>query len=205
MLQSTARNASRYPAMVLLGMMMLAANAHAVTINWVPVGNPRNAGDPTNGTINGAVNYDYKIDKYDVTVGQYVEFLNAKDPAGVNTLGLWNSDMANAVYGGVSFTPGNASGSKYAPMPGALNHPINYVNWYDAIRFANWLNNGQGNGDTETGAYTILGGTPIPSNGLILTYPGTYNTITRNPDAKIVLPTNDEWYKAAYFNPSTNS
>ena len=42
---------------------------------------------------------------------------------------------------------------------------MNYVTWYDTIRFANWLNNGQGTGDTETGAYTLLGGTPTPSNG----------------------------------------
>ena len=38
--------------------------------------------------------------------------------------------------------------------------PVNYVDFYDALRFANWMNNGQGNGDTETGAYTLLGGTP---------------------------------------------
>ena len=36
---------------------------------------------------------------------------------------------------------------------------MNYVSFYDALRFANWLNNGQGSGDTETGAYTLLGGT----------------------------------------------
>ena len=39
------------------------------------------------------------------------------------------------------------------------NKPVNYVSWYDSIRFANWLHNGQGPGDTETGAYTLLGGT----------------------------------------------
>ena len=71
----------------------------------------------------------------------------------------------------------------------AQNHPVNYEIWYDAIRFANWLNNGQGNGDTETGAYTLLGGTPIPSNG---------NSITRNAGARVFLPSESEWYKAAY-------
>jgi hypothetical protein len=41
------------------------------------------------------------------------------------------------------------------------------VNWYDAIRFANWLLNGQGDGDTETGAYTFgqLNPDGIPVNG----------------------------------------
>jgi len=51
------------------------------------------------------------------------------------------------------------------------------------------LHNGQGSGDTETGAYTLLGGSPIPSNGL---------SITRNPNATWFIPSEDEWYKAAY-------
>ena len=46
---------------------------------------------------------------------------------------------------------------------------MNYVSFYDALRFANWLNNGQGSGDTETGAYTLLGGTATPSNGATVT------------------------------------
>jgi formylglycine-generating enzyme required for sulfatase activity len=69
------------------------------------------------------------------------------------------------------------------------NKPTNFVSWYDAIRFANWMHNGQGNGDTESGAYTLLGGTPTPSNGL---------SIVRNPGAIWFLPSEDEWYKAAY-------
>lgn len=64
-----------------------------------------------------------------------------------------------------------------------------YVSWYDSIRFANWMHNGMGAGDTENGAYTLLGGTPTPSNG---------NSITRNPGAKWWLPSEAEWYKAAY-------
>ncbi len=71
--------------------------------------------------------------------------------------------------------------------------PVNYVSWYDSIRFANWLNNGQGTGDTETGAYTLLGGTPTPSNGV---------SITRNAGATWFLPSEDEWYKAAYHQPA---
>ena len=39
-----------------------------------------------------------------------------------------------------------------------------FVNWYDSVRFANWLSNGQGGGDTETGSYTLVGGGPVPTN-----------------------------------------
>jgi formylglycine-generating enzyme required for sulfatase activity len=63
------------------------------------------------------------------------------------------------------------------------------VSWYDAIRFANWLQNGQGSGDTETGAYTLLGGSAVPTNA---------DSIARNAGATWFLPSEDEWYKAAY-------
>ena len=67
-----------------------------------------------------------------------------------------------------------------------------------AIRFDNWLNNGQGNGDTETGAYTLgpLNALGVPTNG---------DGITRNAGATIFLPSENEWYKAAYYNPAANS
>ena len=110
------------------------------------------------------VGYSYNIGTYDVTNSQYVEFLNTKDPTGANTLGSVEQQHDQcAFYGGINFNAGNANGSKYSVISGDGNHPVNYVTWYDAIRFANWLNNGQGNGDTETGAYTLLGGTPSPS------------------------------------------
>lgn len=141
----------------------------------------------------------YNIDKYDVTNSQYAEFLNTKDPTGANTFNLWNSNMANGTYAGISFDPGNANGSKYSVIPGNEQHPVNYESWYAAIRFANWLNNGQGNGDTETGAYTLgplfgSGGEPIKGD-----------SITRNAGATVFLPTANEWFKAAFYNPSDSS
>lgn len=168
----------------------------SVTINWAPVGNPGNAADPATGSLYGAVPYAYNIDAYDVTNSQYVEFLNAKDANGANPLGLYNSNMSNATFGGINYNAGNANGNKYSVMSGDGNHPVNFVTWFDAARFANWLNNGQGNGDTESGAYTLLGGTPTPSNG---------NSITRNAGATVFLPSESEWYKAAYYNPATSS
>ena len=37
--------------------------------------------------------------------------------------------------------------------------PVVYTSWYDAARFANWVNNGATAGaSTETGAYTMANG-----------------------------------------------
>jgi formylglycine-generating enzyme required for sulfatase activity len=170
-------------------------DAQAVTIAWSPVGNPGNANDATG---YGAVGYTYNIGTYDVTNSQYVEFLNAKDPTGANPLGLYSNNMSNGPYDGIDYNSGAANGKKYSAIPGDGNHPVNFVTWYSAIRFANWLNNGQGNGDTETGAYTLgpLGTGGVPING---------NAITRNAGAKVFLPSENEWYKAAYYNPATSS
>ncbi len=201
-IQSLSHNA----ALALLALLLaIAADARAVTINWVPVGNPGNAPDqlfpdrsnPDNLQF-GAVAYNYNIDKYDVTVSQYAELLNAKDPTGANVLSMYNSNMAPGLQrGGITYSPGAANGQKYSVPVGGGNRPVNYVTWYDAIRFANWLNNGQGNGATETGAYTIgaVDASGIPIN----------DVITRNSGATVFLPSENEWYKAAYYNPTTQS
>jgi hypothetical protein len=84
---------------------------------------------------------------------------------------------------------------------GRGDKPVNYVSFYDALRYANWLHNGQptgaqGSSTTEDGAYTLLGGTPTPSNGL---------TVTRNAGARVFLTSQDEWYKAAYYDAGSSS
>lgn len=76
---------------------------------------------------------------------------------------------------------------------GFANKPVNQVSFYDALRFVNWMHNGQGNGDTETGAYTLVGGTPTPSSVLF------------ESGATLFLPSENECYKAAYYDPSTES
>ena len=171
--------------------------ASAVTINTVPVGNPGNAADTTSmltdGTFGyGAVAYAYRIGTTEVTNAQYVAFLNAK--AVSDPLALYHTAMASDSRGGIS--RGGVSGSfTYAAKTNMDNKPVNYVSWYDSIRFINWLNNGQGNGDTETGAYTLgpLDAFGTPANGL---------SITRNAAATWFLPSENEWYKAAYYQPT---
>ena len=80
---------------LLLAAFLLPATlqeAHAVTIDMVTVGNPGNANDPATGGIYGGVAYDYQIGKYDVTIGQYTDFLNAV--AATDTYSLYNASMA---------------------------------------------------------------------------------------------------------------
>jgi formylglycine-generating enzyme required for sulfatase activity len=167
----------------------VALPAWAVVIQWATVGDPGNAGDPA--TFRGAVPYTYQIGKYDVTNGQYVEFLNAKDPGGANSLGLYDPGMTSVPnVAGITFDGAAPAGSKYHVIAGQANKPVAYVTFYSALRFANWLNNGQGNADTENGSYTLLGGTPQPTNG---------TSVTRNAGAGIIVPTENEWYKAAYY------
>ena len=57
-------------------------------------GNVRNAGDAGSTTGYGSVDYTYQMGEYDVTVGQYCQFLNAV--AKTDTYGLYNSYMAPA-------------------------------------------------------------------------------------------------------------
>jgi formylglycine-generating enzyme required for sulfatase activity len=172
-------------------LLLIASSAAAVTMDWTPIGNPGNACEPQPDTgagagCFGAVGYEYSIGTYEVTNAQYAEFLNAK--AFSDPFTLYNTQMGTSVYGGI-MRNGSSGSYTYSVIAGRGDMPVNFVSFYDAVRFANWLNNGQGSASTETGAYTLLGGTPTPSNG---------PTMTRNPGATIVLPSEDEWYKAAY-------
>jgi sulfatase modifying factor 1 len=189
---------------LLLLMGLLARGASAVSIDLVTVGNPGNAGDtryaypPSTPTSFGAVAYTYQIGTFEVTAGQYREFLNAV--AGVDTYGLYNPYMWSNPYGcKISRTGGGTPADPYAysVAPDWANRPVNFVSFGDAARFANWLANGQptgaqGLGTTEDGSYYLNGAT----DDLQL------RAVTRKPGATWVLPSEDEWYKAAYYDPN---
>jgi formylglycine-generating enzyme required for sulfatase activity len=167
-----------------LAIILPSAASAVVVYDWVTVGDPGNANDSTG---YGAVADTYRIGKYEVTNAQYTEFLNTVDPTGTNPNGIYNTLMSSDARGGIAFDSLAANGLKYSVKANMGNKPVNFVSWYDAARFANWMNNGQGAGDTETGAYTLSGNTGLP---------------TRNANSTIWLPSENEWYKAAYYDPS---
>ena len=167
--------------------------ALAVDIETVPVGNPGNA-DDTHGDGYGGVDYTYNMGKYEVTAGQYTEFLNAV--AATDTYDLYNTSMdydANPSTEGCNIKRTGSSGSHvYSVASDWANRPVNYVSWSDAARFANWVANGQPTGEqdlttTEDGSYYLNGATYVE-----------LLAVARDPDATWVIPSEDEWYKAAY-------
>jgi len=171
----------------------LSAAAFGVTIDYGTVGNP---GNSANTNSWGAVSDTFKISKYETTNQQYKDFLNAVDSAGTNPNGIYNSQMGSDSIGGITFNAGASPGSKYAVKGGSApsgaaygTMPVVFTNWWSAARFVNWIENGQGSGGTETGAYTLANKTSGP-------------IVARNAGAKNFLPSRDEWYKSGFYNGS---
>ena len=162
-----------------------------VSIEMVTVGDPGNAPDTRHGRGYGAVPYTYSIGKYEVTAGQYTKFLSAV--AAADIYGLYDPGMWSAKDGCKIERTGEPGRYTYSIASDLANRPVNYVSFWDACRFCNWLHNGQKSGPqdattTEDGAYTLNG---FDANG--------GGAIRRNPGAKWVIPTEDEWHKAAYY------
>ncbi len=167
-------------------------------LETVPVGDVSN---PADSTGYGSVDYTYNIGKYEVTAGQYTEFLNAV--ARVDTYGLYNTGMWSGYYGcKIQRAGGGTAGDPYtyAVATDHANRPVNGVSFGDSCRFANWLQNGQPSGaqdasTTEDGAYALNGAT---SDAALL-------AVTHEADWQWAVTSEDEWYKAAYHDPATGS
>lgn len=187
-LSRSVRCASRLSAAA--AVLILASSASAAVIDLMAVGNVGNPPDPYSGSLYGSVPYAFSIGKYDVTVGQYVEFLNAKDPTGTNPLRLYTVGMSDPTYGAIAINVAAADGGKYSAVAGRGQWPATYITYTMAMRFANWMHNGQGAGDTETGAYTLGA---LNAAGAPLSPPASHM-----PGATWWVPTENEWYKAAY-------
>ena len=93
--------------MAVAAILLLAAGMAQADfmIDTVRVGNANNTGEWSGESyggygpnrICGAVGYAYNIGKYEVTAGQYKDFLNAV--AGVDMYALYNTNMWSSSYG----------------------------------------------------------------------------------------------------------
>ena len=114
-----------------------------------------------------------------------MEFLNAvaaSDPHALYNSYMWSKNSGCKIQR--SGSPGSYA---YSVARDRANRPVNYVSWYDAARFSNWLTTG----DTESGVYTFAGTNTV----MFLDHETAAQTLGKTA---WFIPTEDEWYKAAY-------
>jgi len=175
---------------LLVALVATAGVAQAALPETVPVGNKGNAADTTGF---GAVAYDYKIGKYEVTNAQYCEFLNAV--AKTDTPDLYDPRMDGGPedWGGIARS-GDSGSYAYTVREGMGKKPVGYVTFESCCRYANWLTNGHGKGDTEKGCYTLEsdGTVKVPDHAAL----AAGKTVTW------AMTSENEWYKAAFYDPN---
>lgn len=184
-------------AAIALAAWATPALAQDYDFSWATIGAPGNRAtrpdetpwDP--GLPLGAVGYEYRLSRTELTVRQQLEFLNAAwrhypgDPRGTEFTGFWIRPTNN--------TPGQDPG--YVILPGAENRPAE-MSWFTAARYCNWLHSGKASSPQaiETGVYDMASYTRNPD--------GTWNgQDARSPDARFWIPSLDEWVKGMYYDP----
>lgn len=142
--------------------------------NFVDVGDAGNTADDRgindmHGLGMGAVAYEYKMNKYEVTNAEYCDFLNAI--AGDDTYSMYEEIATSGGFSGYGHGDGIRGGIRRRGTPGNYyyevianfaNKPAGYLSWHRAARYCNWLHNGKPVGPqiaatTEQGAYTLDG------------------------------------------------
>jgi hypothetical protein len=160
------------------------SGANTFNIDFVTIGNPGNAAD-TSGSPSpaGSVAYTYNIGKFDVSRGMITKANT------VASLGITLADMSS--FGG-----------------NVVNHPATGVSWNEAARFINWLNTSTGSPPAYKFALQPgdAGYNSVADIQLWTPSDAGYNPINpyRNSLARYFLPSVDEWYKAAYYDPTSS-
>ena len=161
--------------------------ANTFTIDFVNVGNAGNANDVgPNGELYGGVAHNFRMGTFEVSRDAITK-ANATVALGGGNLGITLADMTS--FGG-----------------NGVNRPAAGVSWNEAARFVNWMNTSSG----FSAAYKFTlqpGDLGYSANANINLWevvdPG-YNAanLYRNSNAFYYLPSEDEWYKAAYYSGS---
>ena len=175
---------------VALPMFFRVVHQPPVAPEWVVITNAGNANDSSGF---GGVSYEYVISKYEISNDQYAEFLNNVDPGGLNLLSLYNPQSKNDGRGGIALNTNFPTGKRYMVKPKMGQRPVNFVSFWSAARFCNWLHHSKSN-RLHDGAYNV-GPNANPAT----------SAISRNPGARYWIPSENEWFKAAYYRPGTNA
>ncbi len=140
----------------------------------------------------GSVDNGFRIATKQVTHVEYARFLNAVAAYDANE--LYHPLMETAA--GPIRRTGKLRHYRYEVEAYVPPQPVTFVSWPNAARYCNWLHNGKPSGaqsktTTEDGAYKLVFADGSAAN--------------RKAGARFFLPSEDEWYKAAYFDPRSKS
>ena len=149
-----------------------AAMVRGIDISFVHIGNAGNVADTTIMSTDGTSGYGGV--GYDYYIGMY-EVTNAQ----------W--DEFTAAVG----APPEPSLIHGAPT-WSDEQPANQVSWYAALQFCNYLTTG----DKSQGVYQFNGNNAAPGD-----FTGINGATKTGASPAYWLPTEDEWYKAAYYKP----
>ncbi len=157
----------------------------------------------------GGVSYRYGIGQLEVTVAQWVAFLNTADPAGTNRHKLYSETESGSAwprFGQIDFRARARPGRHYSvAAPEWADKPYGFANFLRAARFANSLYNGRvvsrrasSEGGFRYVTYRVRL-SPRTGNGM---YDMRTRKMTREHRRGFVIPSQNEWIKAAYYDPN---
>jgi hypothetical protein len=157
----------------------------------------------------GGVKYRYGIGQLEVTVSQWVAFLNTVDPAGRNKHHLYSTDESASAwpkYGQIDFSSGAGPGRHYSvASPEWADKPYGFANFLRSARFVNSLYNGRllaKKASGEAGFRYVTYRVRLSRQTEHGMYDMTERAATRSHKFGFVVPSQDEWIKAAYFDPN---
>ncbi len=153
--------------------------------NMVLVGDSGNSPDGFSPGY-GRVNYNYNIGQYAITNNQWTNFLNAA-ASGTDHNKLWNPGME-----GISRTGTDYDSYEYTTKSLYYNKPLENVSWEAAAMYCNFLHNSSAEDSRPAYNKMLDGAYDLKSN---------VKSFNRTPGARYFLPSVNEWYKAAYYNP----
>jgi hypothetical protein len=157
----------------------------------------------------GGVSYGYGIGQLEITVSQYVAFLNTADPKGTNKHELWSTDESGTSwpkFGQIDFSSSAGLGRHYTlSAPQWADKPYGFANFLRSARFDNSLYNGRlisKKASSEGGFSYVTYRVRLSRNTESGMYDMTKRAMTRSRKTGFVIPSQDEWIKAAYYDPN---